>query len=620
MSWLFGLNKNDPIPMEAPQVPVLGGDDGDQGSGGPAPVGQGEEGYRSEQYSFDSSGLERAARAAKELEKSKYANEALELSKKQEETKQQEQMVKIKEYELNIEQMKIEGKRVDNQERRKNMEAEAENNKRKVEYQDQLSRRRYEDQLVQNQRTQEEILKKQEDSVAKQEAMRKATLEHEMEMRAKADTKRIEAEMVARAKVERENQDLTLEQIRLKAKEHRTTVIDGITTAGSVIGAGLQAFLTDWDKVVAGAAGASLLAVGYFTAKRATAVGASYVQARLGKPSLVRDTSRTPLFEAAKHPVQTVKKKMEKPQEALTGIVLAPNLESRLRDVALATKNTKLNKGMYRNLLFHGPPGTGKTMFAKKLAMHSDMDYAVLTGGDVAPMGRDGVTAVHKLFDWATTSRKGLILFVDEADAFLRKRSSEAISEDLRATLNAFLYRTGDQSDKFMMVLASNTPEQLDWAVNDRLDEVVEFALPGLEERERLVRLYFDKYVLQPVLEGGRGRKLSIEDMDYQVLCSEVAIATDGMSGREIAKLGVAWQAGGYCSEDGVVRKSMMMEKVRDAQVAHTQKMAWLSDEETRENRQVGYRQPNTAPGAPTGPVTSSVLGLGFTARHFRSS
>merc|ERR1719402_1210159 len=210
------------------------------------------------------------------------------------------------------------------------MEVEAEQAKRKAEYQDQLARRRYEDQLVQNQRTQEDILKKQEESVAKQEAMRKSTLEHEMELRGKADMKRIEAEMVAKAKIERENQDLTLEQIRLRAKEHRSTVMEGITTAGSVVGAGLQAFLSDWDKVVAAAAGASLLAVGYFSAKRVTGVAASYVQARLGKPSLVRDTSRTPLFEAVKHPVQTVKKKMEKPQEALSGIVLAPELESRL--------------------------------------------------------------------------------------------------------------------------------------------------------------------------------------------------------------------------------------------------------------------------------------------------
>merc|ERR1719187_899597 len=489
---------------------------------------------------------------------------------------------------------------------------QAEQAKRKSEYQDQLARRRYEDQLVQNQRTQEDILKKQEESVAKQEAMRKSTLEHEMELRAKADMKRIEAEMVAKAKVERENQDLTLEQIRLRAKEHRTTVMEGITTAGSVIGAGLQAFLSDWDKVVAGAMGASLLAVGYFTAKRATAVAAGYVQARLGKPSLVRDTSRTPLFEVAKHPVQTIKKKMEKPQEALSGIVLAPELESRLRDVALATKNTKLNRGMYRNLLFHGPPGTGKTMFAKKLAMHSDMDYAVMTGGDVAPMGRDGVTAVHKLFDWATTSRKGLLLFVDEADAFLRKRSSEQISEDLRASLNAFLYRTGDQSDKFMLVLASNTPEQLDWAINDRLDEVVEFALPGLEERERLVRLYFDKYVLSAAMEGSRGRRLKIEDMDFSELCSEIAEETEGMSGREIAKLGVSWQAAGYASEDGVVTKAMIMDKVLDSKKQHEQKMAWLSEEENRENRQVIYKAPGSS-----GPITTAVDQLGFTARDF---
>lgn len=230
-------------------------------------------------------------------------------------------------------------------------------------------------------------------------------------------------------------------------------------------------------------------------------------------------------------------------------------------------------------------------MFAKKLAMHSGMDYAVMTGGDVAPMGRDGVTAMHKVFDWASTSRKGLILFVDEADAFLRKRSSERISEDLRSTLNAFLYRTGEQNDKFMLVLASNTPEQLDWAINDRLDEMIEFALPGDAERERLVRLYFDKYVLQPAVgENIKGRRLKVEEMDFSQLCSEIAKKANGMSGREIAKMGVAWQAAGYASEDGTLTRTMIMEKVDDALNSHLKKVQWLSDEEVRENRQAVYK------------------------------
>ncbi len=53
-----------------------------------------------------------------------------------------------------------------------------------------------------------------------------------------------------------------------------------------------------------------------------------------------------------------------------------------------------------------------------------------------------------------------------------------------------------------MLCLASNQPEQFDWAINDRLDEMVEFGLPNLEERERMVRLYFDKYILEPAAEG----------------------------------------------------------------------------------------------------------------------
>merc|ERR1712086_513968 len=82
MSWLFGMNKDGQQGgaqgFEAPQVPTFGetgaGSEDGQASGsvsggdnaGGAPavgtVGQDIEGYRSQQYSFDSTALERAAK------------------------------------------------------------------------------------------------------------------------------------------------------------------------------------------------------------------------------------------------------------------------------------------------------------------------------------------------------------------------------------------------------------------------------------------------------------------------------------------------------------------------------------------------------------------------------
>jgi len=233
--------------------------------------------------------------------------------------------------------------------------------------------------------------------------------------------------------------------------------------------------------------------------------------------------------------------------------VLQPRLEERLRRVATATANTKRNRAPFRHLLLHGPPGTGKTLFAKGLAKHSGLEYAVLTGGDVAPLGREGVTEIHKLFDWATTSRRGLLLFIDEADAFLRRRSEggggEKISEDLRNALNAFLYRTGETSDKFMLVYASNQPEQFDWAVNDRIDEMVEFELPGHEERTRMIELYLDKYLRAPP-PSPTARRIVVDESLTPGHVAAAVDATDGFSGREISKLAIAWQAASYGSAD----------------------------------------------------------------------
>jgi ATPase family AAA domain-containing protein 3A/B len=229
-----------------------------------------------------------------------------------------------------------------------------------------------------------------------------------------------------------------------------------------------------------------------------------------------------------------------------------------------------------------GPPGTGKTMFARNLAHHSGLDYAVLTGGDIAPLGRDAVTELHKLFDWAKTSRKGLLLFVDEADAFLQSRETTRISEDQRNALNAFLFRTGTESDQFMMVYASNQPAQFDEAVLDRVDEMVEFALPGDIERRKMIAMYIEQYLLNP--PNSWARKVQTVDIGDEEI-DQVVKLTEGFSGRSISKLAIAWQAAAYGTEGAVLDRDTFFKTVelhsnnltiKDQWLVHAQKRAEL--------------------------------------------
>ncbi|KAG7245996.1 hypothetical protein CRUP_022703, partial [Coryphaenoides rupestris] len=89
MSWLFGLNKGQPEgPPPGPLPPPPAGGSGGGGGGGDK--------LKDKWSSFDPTGLERAAQAAKDLDKSRHAKEALDLSRMQEQTIQMEHQSKVK--------------------------------------------------------------------------------------------------------------------------------------------------------------------------------------------------------------------------------------------------------------------------------------------------------------------------------------------------------------------------------------------------------------------------------------------------------------------------------------------------------------------------------------------
>ena len=56
------------------------------------------------------------------------------------------------------------------------------------------------------------------------------------------------------------------------------------------------------------AAGLTLIAFGIYTAKMGTGIVGRFVEARLGKPSLVRETSRLSFFQSLRHPLKVLHK------------------------------------------------------------------------------------------------------------------------------------------------------------------------------------------------------------------------------------------------------------------------------------------------------------------------
>lgn len=121
-----------------------------------------------------------------------------------------------------------------------------------------------------------------------------------------------------------------------------TIVLEGIRLAGKTVGDGVSEFLSDPQRMLATVGVISGVALGVYAARSGTGVVAQHVSRRLATPPLVRETSRK---SAVLHPIQAVKSTFAKRSaDPLEGIILTPSTTERLKDVTIATANTRQNR------------------------------------------------------------------------------------------------------------------------------------------------------------------------------------------------------------------------------------------------------------------------------------
>ena len=177
-------------------------------------------------------------------------------------------------------------------------------------------------------------------------------------------------------------------------------------------------------------------------------------------------------------------------------IVLPAQAEGLLRQIAGQVRSQetvydtwgfgeRMSRGLGVTALFAGPSGTGKTMAAEVLAHELDLDlYRTDLSAVMSKYIGETEKNLRRLFDAAEAG--GALLFMDEADALLGKRSEVRDAHDRYANVQIDYLLQRMESYRGLAVMATNVRSALDPAFVRRLRFVVEFPFPDAAQRREI--------------------------------------------------------------------------------------------------------------------------------------
>ena len=143
-------------------------------------------------------------------------------------------------------------------------------------------------------------------------------------------------------------------------------------------------------------------------------------------------------------------------------------------------------------MLLYGPPGCGKTFFAKKFAEESGFNYYIVNGSDLGSTYIHGTQGkIADLFKKAEQNAPSVICF-DEFDAFVPARGSDS-ARHRADEVNEFLSQLNNCAERGIFVIGTtNRIDMIDPAVlrKGRLDLKFEIPAPDPETRRAMFELY----------------------------------------------------------------------------------------------------------------------------------
>ena len=204
---------------------------------------------------------------------------------------------------------------------------------------------------------------------------------------------------------------------------------------------------------------------------------------------------------------------LRSPSNQLDDVVMSTQLRAQLDElIREQTRRDWLRehgKTPSRQILFIGPPGSGKTMTAEALAGALKLPLFVIRLEALITRFMGETAAKLRLTFDETAKRRGVYLF-DEFDAVGGHRNASNDVAEMRRVLNSFLqFMEEPNATDSLIVGATNHPDLLDRALLRRFDLVLQFEMPTDDQIRRVIKTYLrpmkhPKLAWKQIVEAGR--------------------------------------------------------------------------------------------------------------------
>ena len=200
---------------------------------------------------------------------------------------------------------------------------------------------------------------------------------------------------------------------------------------------------------------------------------------------------------------------------------------------AAAQKGIRPIKGV----ILEGPPGNGKTLFARALAEESKVNFIATKGADFqSALMSMGAMKIKLLFSKARRNRP-CIIFIDEFDSIGERRNyaGTGIDKENNRIITTMLNEMDGftPSSGILVIGATNSFASLDPALirAGRFDLKYHIGNPDPETRKELIWLYTKGKQLSPDLGEGR-----LSDMFKDLSCAEIETILNESASIALAK------------------------------------------------------------------------------------